>query len=199
VLGPAQVGPYISQLKAARAWVDAYSLWVALHRRTLPMLYNGGFDQAFQQDGFDWELPPQGNASRAGALVERTGAGEKGAALDIRFTGRAIALPLVRQNLFLGQGRYRLRGEYKVAQLRMEQGLAWVVRCTAAQTASPAGRSGGLRDTGAWQPFEFEFSIPEKCGWVASLQLETSTPYEATVGSRGRASFTGLSLEKLER
>jgi hypothetical protein len=199
ILGPAQVTPYIRQLKASRAWVDAYSLWVALHRRTLPLLYNGRFDQPFQEDGFDWEPPPQGSAARAGAFVERAATGDesRGAALDIRFTGRAIPSPLVRQNLFLGPGRYRLRGEYKAAQLRMEQGLAWFVRC--AGTESPAARSAGLRDAGSWQPFEFEFSIPAGCGWVPSLQLETVTPYEAAVGSRGRASFAGLSLVKVER
>jgi hypothetical protein len=193
------VAPYIRQLKAAGSWVDAYSLWVALHPRALPMLYNGRFNQAFQPDGFDWELPPHGIAARAGALVERAATGEekREAALDIRFTGRAIAMPLVRQNLFLGPGRYRLRGDYKVTQLRMEDGLAWVVRCGAG-AGSTAGRSAGLRDTGGWQRFEFEFSIPEKCGWVASLQLETFTPLEASAGSRGRASFAGLSLEKLE-
>jgi hypothetical protein len=107
-------------------------------------------------------------------------------------------LPLVRQTVFLGPGRYRLRGDHKLAQLRMEQGLAWSVRCGAGAGAT-AARSAGLRDTVTWQRFEFEFSIPEKCGWIASLQLETFAPYEATVGSRGRASFAGLSLEKLER
>jgi hypothetical protein len=118
--------------------------------------------------------------------------------LDIRFTGRPFAVPLVRQYLFLGPGRYRLRGDYKAAQLRMEEGLAWTVRCTA--SAVQAGKSAGLNDTGnAWQPFEFEFSVPRNCGWVASLQLETFTPIQATLGSRGRAAFDSLALQQVER
>jgi hypothetical protein len=42
------------------------------------------------------------------------------------------------------------------------------------------------------------FSVPPRCGWVASLQLEAFAPLDATLGSRGHASFDALALEKLE-
>jgi hypothetical protein len=189
---------YVRQLKAAGAWVDAYSLWLSLSGRALPLVYNGGFDEAFQPDGFDWEVGPGGPAGRAGAFVERRLAENRGAVLDIRFTGRALQAPLIRQYLFIGEGRYRLRGDYMARQLRIEQGLAWTVACTAAPIQ--AGKSGALVDSaGVWQPFSFEISVPPGCGLVASLQLETFAPSEAALGARGRVAFDALSLEKVVR
>jgi len=197
VLEPSELMPYVRQLKAAGAWGDAYSLWVALHQGVSPTLYNAGFDQPFEEDGFDWEVASQQRSSRAGAVVARASDDKRGALLDIRFTGRPFAVPLVRQHVFLGPGRYRLRGDYRSSQLRMEQGLAWTVHCTSSAQAS---KSAALGDTSnAWRQFEFEFSIPANCGWVAALQLETFAPLDATLGSRGRASFDALSLVKLER
>lgn len=198
VFPPSELLPYVRLLKTSGAWNDAYSLWVALHKGKSPTIYNAGFVQPFEENGFDWEVTGQHPIGRAGALLGRASDETRGSLLDIRFTGRPFAVPLVRQYLFLGPGRYRLHGDYKTAQLRMEQGLAWTVRCTASTVE--AGKSPGLNDTAnAWRPFEFVFTVPPRCGWVASLQLEAFAPFEATLGSRGRASFAALALEKLER
>jgi hypothetical protein len=195
ILGPGELTPYVRELKAAGAWGDAYSLWVALHLGASPTLYNAGFDQPFEADGFDWEVAAQQPISRRGAVVRRATDEKRGPVLDIRFTGLPISDPMVRQHLFLGPGRYRLRGDYKTSQLRMDHGLAWTLRCT---TAAHSARSAGLGDTAnQWQRFEFEFAIPAHCGWVASLQLETFASLDAVEGSHGHASFDALSLERL--
>jgi hypothetical protein len=187
---------YLRELKRAGDWLDAYSLWVSLHEGPVPALYNGSFEEPFDPDGFDWEPTITTTASRAGAIVERRASDKHGAVLDIRFTGRALPVPLVRQYLFIGEGRYRLRGEYMAHQLRMEQGLAWNVQCTG--SAASAGRTVALGDTaGAWEPFALEFTVPAGCGAVASLQLETFAPFEAALGARGRVAFDAISLEKL--
>jgi hypothetical protein len=197
IFEPADLMPYVRQLKSAGAWGDAYGLWVALHRDASPTLYNASFDQAFEADGFDWEVAAQQPIGRSGAQVRRAADETRGPVLEIRFTGRPFSVPLVSQHVFLGPGRYRLRGVYKAGQLRMEQGLAWTMRCT---STAQSAHSAGLGDTGdLWQPFEFEFAIPPDCGWVASLQLETLAPFEAAVGTRGSASFDALSLARLER
>jgi len=188
------VSGFIRQLKAASAWVDAYGLWVAMHPQGVPLLYNGGFEQPFERDGFDWEVPPQ--ASRSGVLVDQAPAPPRGAVLEVRFTDRPFTVPLVRQYLLAGEGRYRIRGEYQASKLRMEQGLAWFVRCTA--SAAVAGRSQAQGDTGGkWEAFEFEFLAPSGCGQVVSLQLETSAPFEAQAGARGHVAYDTLALEKL--
>ncbi|MGZ5786291.1 MAG: hypothetical protein ACXWJM_10260 [Ramlibacter sp.] len=198
VLSPDDARVYLRQLKSAGDWLDAYSLWVSLHEGPIPALYNGSFEEPFDPDGFDWEPAIATRASRAGAIVERRGSDKHGAVLDIRFTGRALPVPLVRQYLFIGEGRYRLRGEYMAHQLRMEQGLAWNVQCTG--VAASAGRTGALGDTGgSWEPFTLDISVPSDCGAVTSLQLETFAPFEAALGARGRVAFDALSLEKLGR
>jgi hypothetical protein len=191
---PETVRGYIRQLKGGGAWVDAYSLWLALQAKALPTIYNASFDEPFQADGFDWEVTTSRPLSTAGAIVERRGGERRSGILDIRFTGRTMALPLVRQYLFLGEGRYRLRGEYLAQQLRLEEGLSWVAQCPTSR--QQAGRSGALADTGGqWQRFEFEFTVPRGCGPMTSLQLDTAAPAGATLGSRGRMAFDGLSLE----
>jgi hypothetical protein len=196
VLGTDAIRNYTRALKGAGAWTDAYSLWLALQGHALPVLFNAGFDDPFQPDGFDWEVVPGGPPSRAGALIERKGAEERGAVLEVRFTGRALPVPMVRQYLFLGPGTYRLRGEYMSRQLRIDQGLAWTVQCTSAK--APAGRSAPLMDTGGqWQRFTFDLTVPPACGAAASLQLETQSPSEAALGARGRVAFDAFSLEKL--
>jgi hypothetical protein len=196
VLSPDDARVYLRQLKSAGDWLDAYSLWVSLHEGPVPALYNGSFEEPFDPDGFDWEPTVTTPASRSGAIVERRVSDKHGAVLDIRFTGRALPVPLVRQYLFIGEGRYRLRGEYMAHQLRMEQGLAWNVQCTG--SAASAGRTAALGDTGgSWEAFALDFSVPAGCGAVASLQLETFAPFEAALGARGRVAFDAISLEKL--
>jgi hypothetical protein len=154
VMEPETVRGYIRQLKGGGAWVDAYSLWLALQAKALPTIYNASFDEPFQPDGFDWEVTSSRPLSKAGAIVERRGSDRRNGILDIRFTGRTMALPLVRQYLFLGEGRYRLRGEYLGQQLRLEEGLSWVVQCPSSR--QQAGHSAALADTGGqWQRFEF--------------------------------------------
>lgn len=192
-LEPATARQYLRELKAAKAWGDAYGLWLAMLGKPVPALFNGGFDEPFDPDGFDWEVRTQGQR-RAGAWVERRGAQERGAVLDIQFSGRPIALPMARQQLFLGPGRYRLRGEMLGRQFRIEHGLLWAVYCDANRIAA----SPPLRDTGGlWKPFEFEFQLAPSCGLVATLQLQTADASEAVIGARGRVAFDSLSLERL--
>jgi hypothetical protein len=197
VLDAERVRSYVQQLKAGGAWADAYSLWLALRGGgSQPILFNGSFDEPFNGEGFDWEVGALGPPSRTGAVVERKIGDGRGAVLDLRFTGRALAIPLVRQHLFLGEGSYRLRGDYMARQLRTDQGLAWVLRCTASK--APAETTPPLLDTGGdWRSFSFEFSVPTGGGLVASLPLENYAPLEAARGRPGPIAFDGFMLEKL--
>jgi hypothetical protein len=188
------VRSYVRDLKAQGAWADAYALWLSLHGKVLPALFNASFDHAFELDGFDWEVPSAGPSRRAGAIVERRRAEERGSVLELQFTGRAIQLPIIRQYLFIGPGRYRLRGDQLTRQFRMEEGLQWAVRCG----TTLAGASAPIRETGGlWRPFAFEFTLPASCGLVASLQLETAPAADAALGARGRVSFDAFDLERI--
>jgi hypothetical protein len=184
---------YMRSLKSSGQWLDAYGLWVSQHKDVVPLLYNGGFDEAFESDGFDWEYT-SAPRSRAGFLLEQEAVARRGLVLDVEFTGRAFAAPILRQFVFLGPGTYRVRGDYMAAKLRSEEGLGWSVQCTAGSKRVLA-RSPALRDTGGvWKPLEFEFTVPPDCGPVASLQLDPVAAYEAATGLKGHAAFDNFSL-----
>ena len=186
---------YMRSLKANGHWLDAYGLWVAQHKDPVPLLYNGSFDQALEQDGFDWEFT-RVPRSRAGVMVQQEAVARRGLVLGLEFTGRSFTSPVVRQYLFASPGPYRLRGEYMASKLRSESGLAWSVLCTSGRKAVLA-RSRPLPDTGGvWKPFEVDFDVPPDCGAVASLQLEPAAPFEATTGIKGRVAFDALSLAR---
>jgi hypothetical protein len=192
-----RVGEFMAMLKREGNWVDAYGLWLAQHGGRAPMLYNASFDQPFQASGFDWEVTPE-RIGREGAEVAARPLGGHGRILEISFTGRSMPTPIVRQHVFLAPGRYRLTGQYMVSKLRTEGGLAWVVRCGVDAKQQPAGKSAALLDSqGQWRAFDFDIDVPDKCGPVASLQLEAFAPYEATVGMRGKAYFDAFELQKL--
>jgi hypothetical protein len=186
---------YMRTLKASGQWLDAYGLWVSHHKDLVPLLYNSGFDQPIEVDGFDWEFATAPR-SRAGVLIEQEAVARRGLVLDIDFTGRSFPAPILRQYLFLAPGTYRVRGEYMAPKLRSEEGLAWSVQCTAGRR-SVLGRSEGLRETGGvWKPLQFEFTVPADCGAVASLQLDPAAAFEATTGIKGSVSFDAFSLTR---
>ncbi|MEO8654037.1 MAG: hypothetical protein ABI409_07935 [Ramlibacter sp.] len=194
---PATTQAFVRSLKAGGQWADAYGLWVGQQRQPVPLLFNGGFAQRFQADGFDWEVTPV-SPGRAGALVSQRNLSGHGPVLEVQYTGRAVAIPVIRQYLFIAPGRYVLKGQYMSAKLRMEQGLTWAVRCTG-PTSALAGRSAPLKDSAAvWQTFQFEFNVTAACGMAASLQLETFAPFEAAAGFTGKASFDSFELRPVD-
>ena len=184
---------YVRDLKASGYWVDAYGLWLASRKDPAPLLYNGGFDDPFEQDGFDWEftLAPR---SRAGVVFEQDAVARRGNVLALEFTGRSFPSPILRQYVFTAPGSYRLQGDYMASKLRSDQGLVWSVVCTAGSKAV-AGRSAALQDTGGvWRRVEVQFTIPPDCGPVASVQLEPAAAYEAGTGMRGELALDAFSL-----
>lgn len=198
IVPPDTVQAFVRSLKAERKWADAYGLWVAQQRQPVPVLFNGGFEQSFQRDGFDWEVTPQA-PSRVGAVVTQPNVSGQGQVLEVRYTGRAVATPVIRQYLFLPPGRYTLHGRYMGSQLRSDEGLAWAVRCPGDGPGALAGRSQRLQDTKRlWKSFSFDIDVPRTCGLVASLQLETFAPFEAAAGIRGTAAFDAFELRRVE-
>lgn len=184
---------YMRSLKASGAWLDAYGLWLAQHKEPVPLLYNGGFDQLLEQDGFDWEFAVEPR-SRAGAVVRQEAVARRGLVLAIEFTGRSFSVPLVRQHVFAPPGTYRMRGEYMATKFRSEAGLTWTLHCTAGRKLV-AGRSRPVLDTGGvWRQLEIEVAVPPDCGTVAVFQLEPTAAYEGPTGMRGLVAFDNFSL-----
>lgn len=188
---------YMQMLRGGGQWLDAYALWVTLHKREVPTLYNGSFDQQFVADGFDWEYTHV-TRSRAGVLIEQQPIAKRGLVLSLDFTGRRFTLPIIRQYVFASPGSYRLEGQYMASKLRSEGGLSWTLFCPATKTYVPGGSS-AMRDSGGlWRPVEFEFKVPPDCGAVASLQLEPLHRYEASAGMKGHVELDGFTMTRVE-
>jgi hypothetical protein len=184
---------YMRQLKADGLWLDAYGLWLVHRKELIPLLYNGGFDQRIEPDGFDWEFS-ETSRSRAGVVIQQQAFARRGLVLDLDFTGRTFRRPIARQYLFVPPGSYRLRGEYMAQRLRSEAGLEWQVVCPGGQQARVDATT-RLTDTGGvWKPWQMDFQVPPECGPVASLQLEPAAAYEARTGIRGRVALDSVSL-----
>ena len=192
-LSPELVRRLLGGLKTEGQWFEAHALWIAWLGHSIPLLFNGDFEQGFIPGGFDWEVLPV-LPSRAGALVHQATAGGRGGVLEVDFTGKQVTVPMVRQYLVLPGNRYALRGEFMTSQLRAEHGLAWVVLCVAG--GRELARTPALKETdGKWLPLALEFELPPACGPAVSLQLQTFAPEDALGGLRGRAVFDNFKLQ----
>jgi hypothetical protein len=186
------VRAYVRELKSRGLWADAYALWLSMHGGKGPLLFNASFDHVFEADGFDWEAPASASARRAGARVDRRPTEQRGSVLEVQLTGRPIEVPVVRQYLFIAPGRYRLHGDFLARQLRMEDGMVWVLQCAGGEAA----RSRAFKGDSPWGPFDFEFTVPANCGLVASLQLQPATASDAALGTRGRVAFDAFTIDR---
>jgi hypothetical protein len=179
-------------LKARGDWQDAHALWLALVGGEVPLIFNGEFEQGFIANGFDWELrdtPP----TLAGAWVQQPQLGAQGRVLQVEFTGRPVALPVVRQVLMLQDGDYTFTGRFMARQMRTEQGLTWTFTCVAG--GRELARTPALADTqGQWRALDLALTVPPDCGGAVALQLQTQLGSEALAGLRGQMAFDGFRL-----
>lgn len=190
------LGQYLmGRLKQEGRWVEAYRIWRHLWNRPLDWLFNGDFETAFVRGGFDWEVNGP-NDHRSGARIDLVGRKDHGQVLQVVFNGKAIQSPMLRQDLMLPPGAYKLQGAAQSTTLRSEKGLAWVVTC--AQDGRELGRSGAIGATGrAWANWETAFNMPADCpGFGARLTLQTFAPYESKTGQQGEILFDALILQR---
>ena len=186
----------LQQLKAEKQWIEARALWNAWLGVASPLIFNGDFNNSFITGGFDWEVTPE-QPSKAGAVVRQVALGKRGGVLQVAFTGRAMAVPVVRQHLVLLNERYLLSGQFMTARFQTNEGLAWTVNC--ANDGREIARTAAIKDTASlWQPFSFEFEVPPGCANAVTLQLQTFAPYESGTGFRGQVTFDDFKLETLQ-
>ena len=181
----------IRSLKQGGAWNDAFALWARLLNRPVDLVYNGGFEEGFVRDGFDWELRDTA-PTRAGVLVAQPRMDGHGRVLELEFTGKAIDLPIIQQ-VTLFSGVYTFSGQYSARKLRSAAGLAWTFTCVA--TKKEFARSAGLGDTaGQWRSFSVQLAVPEDCGPAIAMRLQPMASFEAVAGIKGTAMFDNLKL-----
>lgn len=183
---------YMRTLKNGGQWLDAYGLWLAHRKDAVPLLYNGGFDQPLELDGFDWEFTSVPR-SQAGVVYGQGPVALRGFVLELEFTGRRINPTVLWQHVFVPPGSYRLAGEF-ASKLRSESGLTVNVACSLGARKVLAGSPALAATGGAWRRFQVDFTVTPDCGPVATIQLVPTAAYEAVAGMRGQFSLDAISL-----
>lgn len=195
-LAPAELSAWVDRLGREGLWGQAYLTWVSQlppeRLAGLGNVYNGSFEWAPGQGGFDWRI-----GRIAGARIDRLpteGATDR-LALRVAFEDRRVPFAHVRQLLALGPGRYTLTGRARPDNLRSERGLVWTITCA---SGGPAlGETAPLRGNGPWREFEAGFTVPaENCGaqWLV-LRLPARIPAEQRIG--GHMWFDALKISRV--
>ena len=176
-LSQEETARWIDRMIRDGRWGQAYAHWFSQldedTAATLPLLFNGGFEQDPSQLGFDWR-----NTRAAGVFTDiepAAGAGGERAA-HIHFIGREAHIANLRQPLLLAPGRYRLSLRARAQFLRSEKGWYWTIRCV---PGGEVARAGPLEGSFPWETHEVVFSIPDDC---PGQWLELRNP--AVAGSR---------------
>jgi hypothetical protein len=182
-LKPRERNEVLERLIRERAYSAAYLFWFdglpPERSSELGNVYNGGFEWAPDNGGFDWRI-----GRIAGARVERlaTAGMEGSAALRISFQHRRVPFNHLRQLLALPPGNYRFQGRVKLEGLRNERGLLWSISC--ATDNRVLADSEGFSGSAAWHSFEVDLQVPvEGCDgqWLA-LRLPARIPAEQLIG-----------------
>ena len=121
---------------------------------SLPLAFNGSFETAPSNIGFDWhEVRVPGVASE---LEPDTGA-DGDMAAHFRFLGLRAAGGDMRLPLLLAPGRYRLSLRARADYLRSDQGLRWKIRCADGQQIA---ETEALGDSFHWRSVQVDFDVP---------------------------------------
>ena len=198
-LSPPVLSTWVDRLTREDRWGQAYLTWVSQlpqdRLNGLGNLYNGGFEWAPGQGGFDWRFmrAPGSQITRA------AGPGVVGqVALRVAFEDRRVPFSHVRQMLALPPGAYRLTGRQRAESLRTERGLVWTVAC-APPAGAPLATSEPLRGQSNWRDFTMDFEVPTTgCGgqWL-TLTVPARIPAEQRIG--GIAWFDAMRISRIAR
>jgi hypothetical protein len=182
-LSERELGAWLDRLFKAREWGWAYLFWAtqlpAEKRERLGNVFDGGFEWAPTNLGFDWRM-----GRVPGATIDRSAIdGITGtSALRVSFDYQRVAFDHVSQLLALPAGRYRLEGRARTENLQTSRGLAWSVAC--AEGGKPIASTSAFSGNHAWRAFTLDLEIPaEACGgqWLR-LQLPARIPSEQYIG-----------------
>ena len=168
----------VGRLQREGRWADARKLWLA----SLPpdaaavggTPFNGGFERALSNQGFDWIAPPQESARVD--VAPGPAAGDT-SALQVTYVHRRYAGPPVYQYLMLAPGRHALSGRGRSDAFESWLGVQWGLYCVPVAGAEPRqlARTEPFVGTAGWAAFRREFLVPPDCA-VQILRLELANP-----------------------
>jgi len=156
-LSEAEYDEWIAYLIRQGRWGEAYGRWAStldLAGRSLPVVYNGQFEQPVSSRGFDWRL-----TRVPGVSVEFVPDGSaRGLVAHASFRGRPVAQVNLEQPLLLGPGRHRFSARMRADGLRSERGLEWTITCLGQNT--PFATSGPIQGTFGWREVTMDLDVP---------------------------------------
>jgi hypothetical protein len=172
----------VRELKSEGRWLDAHAVWLQLWKRPLDLIHNGDFERDFVPNAFDWDFA-DGRSSSLGAHVDRIGAKDRGEVLRIQFTGQAVRSPVLKHDLFLPAGTYRLDSEVRLSDVRGAGGFVWTVTCI--DGGRQLARSEPLISPDRqWASLTFALDVPDACQ-ASTLALVPGSSAEARSGATG--------------
>lgn len=192
--GLAETNTYLARLAREGLWTEAYMAWINALRpeqqQALGYLYDGGFELAGFQGGFDWVAA--GAASAQAAASHTQGAtGKK--ALHITFRGRSLPSPVIEQTAFLLPGRYRFSGRVRPDALQAAEGLEWRLEC--ASSGARLAVSERFLGSDTWRGFAVDFQVADDgCAGVKVGLRPAGYPADDRE-NRGEIWFDDLAIE----
>lgn len=177
----------------------AYWLWLNGSARLpsrISNVLNGDFASASMTGPFDWRINP-GGEYRDGfsARVLKSDLPGRGNVLAVRFNGRSLKGPIVRQVLALRAGEHELRYLTQTSTTKAIP-LIWHVSCLGnnAVLTTKARRSEALDAN--WSVVTTNFVVPGDCTGQM-LILDVSGRLEAAEGGRGSVQFDDIGITRL--
>lgn len=172
----------VRALKAEGHWLEAHAVWLQLWRRPLDLIHNGDFEREVVPGAFDWDFEGRPSAGQ-GVRIERVSFEGRGQVLRLSFTGRPFRSPVLKHDLLLPAGSYRLDSEVHIDGVSAQGEFVWSVQChdggrqmARSPMASMSGRG--------WAKRSFELEVPTACQ-ASTLVLEPQDPGLARSGTHG--------------
>ncbi|WP_047549733.1 hypothetical protein [Methylotenera sp. G11] len=191
---------YIDHLLDVGYYTDAYFVWLnGLQSGQLAALgnvYDGGFEQMLDDEGFGWRLSVSKGVMMAAEPTYGQG-GKK--ALHVAFQQKLQSRELIHQFLMLDAGKYRLSGKARLDKLDAGKGVRWEINCADRDGRQLLSSSEYFIGTDSWNKFETGFDVPpEKCEvQMLRLQLDAGNDYDETPFS-GAAWFDDLEIARVD-
>lgn len=185
-LGPEETRDWLQSMLQQGRWSTAYSHWsgIALASgQKLTAVYNGGFEQAPTDMGFDWRLA---TIPGVHTQIVATDGASGTAAAHVNFLGRPVPRADLEQPLLLAAGRYTMHFRARAGDLRSDQGLRWTLTCS--NQAQPFAQGPALDGSFDWQTISMAIDVPVDCPgqW---LRLTNPAPGGSSQSVSGDAWF----------
>lgn len=177
-------------------WGEAYGRWAStldLQGKSLPLVYNGDFEQPVSNRGFDWRLTRIPGVS-LDFVPDRSA---RGLTAHAAFRGRPVAQVNLEQLLLLGPGRYRFTAKVRAEALRSERGLEWTITCMG--QPEPLATSEPFNGTFNWRSVVMEVNVPVTDCHGQSLRLRNPVPAGSIQQVSGDLWFDDVAVQSLRQ